>query len=82
MILVNSNVYIGNHAVIEVDRYTAELDNGMMYIWGPNEYDKFFESMDRFCALGLDAQNMFTTYKKDNFTFMDCRRTLKGTKNG
>ena len=82
MAIVNSNIYIGNHAVIEFDRYTAELDNGTMYIWGQNEYDKFFQAFETFCDLGFDSQNMFTTYKKDNFTFMDCRRTLKGIKNG
>ena len=32
--------------------------------------------------LGFDDKMMFATYKKDNFTFMDCRRTLKGLKNG
>jgi len=82
MCMVNSNVYIGNHAVIDFDQYTAELDNGTMYIWGPNEYKKFFKAMGTYLELGFDAQNMFTTYKKDNFTFMDCRRTLKGHKNG
>jgi len=75
--MLNSKVYINKRLVVDFDKFTASFADGGTYIFSSGEYKNFYDAFSHFCSLPLDSSNMFTTYIKDKFIFIDCRRNLK-----
>ena len=72
--LVNSAIYINGREVKSVDDFTAELMDGMIYVWSSGEFNDFRHCLSQWVDMPLDDDMMIPTYEYKNFKFMDDRR--------